>query len=146
MAVTNKLFSNFPHLTLEDGLAGSILSQTIKCALMGTGYTFDQETHDYWDDVSAEEASGAGYTADGAALTTKTCTEATRVTKFDADDVEWTSSTVTAKGAIVYYASGTENTSLLICYVDFDGSKSTDNGTFKISWDASGIFTITVAA
>ena len=145
MAVTHKLYSNFPHLTLEDALAGSILSQTIKVALVTSSYSFDQEAHDYFDDIT-NEVSGTGYTAGGAELTSKTCAEATRVTTFDAGDTSWTSSTITARGAVIYYASGTSSTSLLISFVDFGEDKSTDNGTFEIQWNGSGIFTITVAA
>lgn len=145
MAVTAKMYSNFPHLLLEDKLAGSILTQTIKVALVTSIYTFNQETHDYFDDIT-NEVSGSGYTAGGATLASKTCTEATRVTKFDAADVEWTSSTITARGAVIYYDSGTGSTSLLLIYIDFGEDKSSENGTFKIQFNASGIFTITVPA
>ena len=145
MTVTNKFYSNFPHLALEDALAGSILSQTIKVALVTSSYSFNQETHDYFDDIT-NEVSGTGYTAGGATLASKTCAEATRVTTFDAADTSWSSSTLTARGAVVYYASGTASTSLLICFIDFGADKSSDNGTFEIQWNASGIFTITVAA
>lgn len=144
MAVTHELYSNFPHLLLEDKLAGSILSQTIKVALVTSGYTYNQDTHDYFDDIT-NEVSGTGYTAGGATLATKTCTVSGQVTTFDAADTEWTSSTITARGAVIYYASGVATTSLLISFVNFGEDKSTDNGTFKISWNASGIFSITVS-
>lgn len=41
--------------------------------------------------------------------------------------------------------SGTAGTSLLISLVNFGADKSSDNGTFEIQWNGSGIFTITVA-
>lgn len=144
MAVTHKYYSNFPHLLLEDALAGSILAQTVKVALVTSTYTFDQEAHDYFDDIT-NEVVGTGYTAGGAELASKACTEATRVTTFDADDTSWAASTITARGAVIYYDSGVPATSLLMSFVDFDGDKSSDNGTFEIQWNASGIFTITVA-
>lgn len=146
MAVTNKLYSNFPHLLLEDKLAGSILTQTIKVALLDTNHTFTQDTDDYWDDISANEASGTGYTAGGATLASKTCTVSGRVTTVDAADTSWASSTVTAYYAVYYYASGTASTSLLIGCINFDGAKTTDNGTFQLTWNASGLFSLTVAA
>jgi hypothetical protein len=145
VSVTAKLYSNYPHLLQEDALAGSILTQTIKVALVTSSYTFNQETHDYFDDIT-NEVSGTGYTAGGATLASKTNTETTRVTTFDAADTTWTSSTITARGAVVYYASGTASTSLLIAFIDFGADKSSDNGTFQITWNASGIFTVTVAA
>lgn len=147
MAVTNKLFSNFPHLLLEDKLAGSILSQTIKVGLLTSGYTFTQDTQDYWDDISGDEHAASGnYSTGGATLTSPTCTVSGRVTTFDAADTSWASSTITASDAVVYYATGTGSTSLLICSIDFDGNKTTDNGTFALQYNASGIFSITVAA
>jgi len=144
MAVTNELYSNFPHLLLEDKLAGSILTQTIKVSLHTSSYTYNQDTDDYWDDAD-NEVSGTGYTHEGATLTSPTCTVSGRVTTFDAADTSWTSSSVTASQAVYYYASGTDSTSLLIGRIDFDGNKTTDNGTFQLQYNASGIFTITVA-
>jgi len=144
MAVTAKLYSNFPHLLLEDGLAGSILSQTIKVALCTSSYAPNQDSHDYFDDIT-NEVTGTGYTAGGATLGSKTCTVSGKVTTFDAADTSWTSSTITARYAVIYFASGTAGTSLLIGYIDFGADQSSSSGTFQITWNASGIFTITVA-
>lgn len=144
MAVTHELYSNFPHLLLEDKLGGSILSQTIKVSLHTSSYTYNQDTDDYWDDAD-NEVSGTGYTHEGATLTSPTCTVSGQVTTFDAADTSWTSSAVTASQAVVYYCSGTDSTGLLISRVDFDGNKTTDNGTFQLQWHASGLFTITCA-
>jgi len=145
MAVKNTLYSNFVHLLLEDKLGGSILDQTIKVALVTSSYTVNQETHDYFDDIT-NEVVGTGYSAGGATLGSKTNTMSTRVTTFDAANTSWTSSTVTARGAVVYYASGAAGTSLLICHIDFDVDKTTDNGTLELQYNASGIFTLTTAA
>ncbi len=145
MAVTGKLFSNFPHLLLEDGLVGSILAQDIKVSLHNATWTPSQANNDYWDDCT-NEISGAGYTAGGATLGTKTNTVATTITTFDAADTSWTTATITdARYAVIYYDSGTDGTSLLIGYIDFGGNVSCTAGTFTITWNASGIFTITVA-
>lgn len=120
-------------------------TDTIKVALVTSSYTPDQDAHDYWDDVSANEASGTGYTAGGATLASKTVgyTSGTNVTKFDAADVSWTSSTVTARYAVIYVATGSSATSALIAYVDFGTDQSSSAGTFSIVWDAAGIFTTT---
>ena len=145
MAVTAKLYANFLHLLLENKLGGDILSQTIKVALCTSSYTPNQATHDYLDDITNEVANGNGYTTGGATLGTKTCAVASLVTTFDAADTSWTASTITARYAIIYYASGTAATSLLIGYVDFGADQVSSNGTFQITWNASGIFTLTVA-
>lgn len=120
-------------------------TDTIKVALVTSSYTPNQDTHDYWDDVSANEITGTGYTTGGATLATKTVgyTGGTNVTKFDADDVSWTSSTLTARYAVVYLATGTGSTSPLIAYVDFATDQSSSSGTFTVTWSSSGIFTTT---
>jgi hypothetical protein len=121
-------------------------SDTIKVALVTSSYTPNQDSHDYFDDVSANEVSGTGYTAGGATLASKTIgyTSGTNVTKFDAADVSWTSSTITARYAVIYDTTpGTSATNPLIAYVDFGSDQSSSNGTFAIVWDAAGIFTTT---
>jgi hypothetical protein len=120
-------------------------TDTIKVALLSSSYTPNQDTDDYFNDVSTYEVSGTGYTAGGATLASKTVgyTSGTNVTKFDAADVSWTSSTITARYAVVYVATGTASTSALIGYVDFGSDQSSSSGTFSIVWDAAGIFTTT---
>lgn len=121
-------------------------SDTIKVALLSSSYTPNQDTDDYWNDVSSYEVSGTGYTAGGATLANKsvTYTSGTNVTKFDGDDVSWTSSTITARYAVIYDASPASDTAKpLIGYVDFGSNQSSSSGTFSIVWDAAGIFTTT---
>lgn len=120
-------------------------TDTIKVALVSSSYTPNQDSDDYWDDVSTYEISGTGYTAGGATLSTKSVgyTSGTNVTKFDADDVAWTSSTLTARYAVGYVATGTASTSALLFYVDFGSDQSSSSGTFTVTWSASGIFTTT---
>lgn len=123
-------------------------SDSIKVALVGSGYTPNQDTHDYWDDVVANEVTGTGYTAGGTALAGKTATyDATsNVIVLDANDVVWASSTITARYAVIYDDSGATNAQkALLGYVDFGSNQSSTNGNFTVTWDATGIIRITVA-
>lgn len=122
-------------------------TDTFKVALVTSAYTPNQDTHDYWDDVVANEATGTGYTAGGATLASKTMTydNATNKWTFDAADVSWASSTITARYAVVYKSTGSNATSPLVAYVDFGSDQSSSAGTFTLSWSASGIFTTTAA-
>lgn len=123
-------------------------TDTIKVALATSSYTPSQDADDYWNDVVANEVSGTGYTATGITLTTKTIgyTSGTNVIKLDADDVTWSSSTITARYAVIYDATpGTDATRPLLGYVDFGSNQSSSNGNFTITWDANGIFAITIA-
>ena len=123
-------------------------TDTIKVALLTNAYTPNQDSHDYLDDVVANEVSGTGYTSGGYTLANKTNTynASTNVIVLDADDVTWSSSTITARYAVVYDASPATNaTRPLIGYVDFGSDQSSSNGNFTITWDATGIVRITVA-
>lgn len=121
-------------------------SDTVKVALVSSGYTFNQDTHDYFDDVT-NEVSGTGYTAGGTVISP--CTVAydgpTNTLTLDGVDVSWPTSTITARGAVIYVSTGTASTSPLLVFIDFGSDQSTLGTTFAISWNASGIATVTVA-
>lgn len=144
MAVSAKLYG--PALAAL--AAGSISwgSDTIKVALVASGYTPNQDTHDFFNDVT-NEVSGAGYTAGGATLASKTSTynSGTNTQNLDAADVTWAASTITARYAVIYKSTGTASTSPLIAYIDFDGDVVSTAGNFTITWDAAGIVTLTTA-
>lgn len=120
----------------------------IKVALVSSAYVPNQDTHDYFDDVAANEVSGTGYTAGGASLASKTLTYdgANNVLVLDAADVTWANSTVTARYAVIYdNTPATAATKALIGYVDFVSDQSSTNGNFTLQWDATGILRITTA-
>jgi hypothetical protein len=123
-------------------------TDTIKVALVSSAYTPNQDTHDYLDDVIANEVTGTGYTAGGQALASKTITydSATNVTVLDAADTVWSASTITARYAVIYDDAGASNAQkVLIGYVDFVSDQSSTNGNFTITWDATGIVRVTTA-
>lgn len=116
----------------------------VKVALVTSAYTFNKDTHDYFDDITGE-VTGTGYTAGGAALVNPTATydAATDKVILDADDLTWSTATITARGAVVYYNTGVATTSPVLCFVDFTTDKTSTAGDFKIAWGAGGILTIT---
>lgn len=121
---------------------------TIKVALLSSSYTPNQGTHANFSDVSTYEVTGTGYTAGGATLANKTRTLDTtnKVVVLDADDVTWAASTITARYAVVYDASGgSAATNALIGYVDLVSDQASNNGNFVIQWDATGIVRLTIA-
>jgi hypothetical protein len=143
------LYAKFPENALGGNSGGDspidFLTDTIKCALVTSSYTPNQTTHEWWSDVSANDVSGTGYTAGGAALASKTISASSLVTTLDAADPSWSSSTITARYAVFYKDTGTGGTSPLIAYADFGGNISSTNGTFTVVLNASGLATITVA-
>jgi hypothetical protein len=143
--MASKLYGNFLLKALNKEV--DFDSDTIKVALLTSSYTPDQDAHDYFNDVSTYEVTGTGYTTGGITLSSKTATydSGTNVIVLDAADVTWSSSTITARYAVVYDSTGTSSTSALIGYVDFGSDQSSTNGNFTITWDSTGIVRITVA-
>lgn len=144
--MASKLYGQFLSQALNKEIDWD--TDTIKVALLTNSYSPDQDAHNYLDDVSTYEVTGTGYTAGGATLANKTNTYngATNVITLDADDVTWSTSTITARYAVIYDASpATSATKPLIGYVDFGSDQSSSNGNFTITWDATGIVRITVA-
>ena len=143
--MASKLYGQFLSQALNKEIDWD--TDTIKVALLTNSYTPDQDAHNYLDDVVANEVSGTGYTAGGLTLSNKSNSynSGTNVIVLDADDVTWSSSTITARYAVVYASTGTASTSPLIGYVDFGSDQSSTNGNFTITWDSTGIVRVTVA-
>lgn len=116
------------------------VGDTIKVALTTSSYSFDQDTHDMFDDVT-NEVSGTGYTAGGATLASKTLTYDSPTNKIvlDSADPQWTGATITAiRKAVVYKSTGVSSTSPLIAVHTFAADQAVSSGTFTIAVDADG--------
>lgn len=118
-------------------------TDTIKVALVTSSYTPDQDAHDFFDDVT-NEVNGTGYTAGGATLASVVVSADNTDNEgvFDAADVTWSTSTITARGAVIYKSTGTASTSPLIAYIDFGADKTSSAGNFTIQWNSEGILNL----
>lgn len=128
----------------------NFLSDNIKVALVKDTWVPNQDTNQYWADVTpaSNEVVGTGYTAGGAALASKTVSydSTTNKTKITAANAQWPASTLTARYAVIYDDSPATNaTKPVLGYVDFGANQSTSNTTFEIVWSTSGIFELTAA-
>ena len=142
------IYNNFREQLMEAGFNFIEGEDTIKIILVTSGYTPDQDAHDFYDDVTNELSTQYGYTSGGATLTTKTVTQDDTDDEgvFDADDVTWNASggSITARGAILYKDSGLASTSPLIAYIDFGVDKTAATGyPFTIEWGSEGIINLT---
>lgn len=112
--------------------------------LCTSSYTPNQTTHKYKSAVT-NEVSGAGYTAGGATLAGKTVVTTGLTFTFDANDIVWSSSTITARYAVFYIDTGTASTSSLLCYWDFESDQISSSGNFTLTISGSGVITVTAA-
>lgn len=142
MAVTAYFYGHFAEALLK-GNMGAFGTATYKMMLCTSSYTPNQDTHQDKADVT-NEVSGTGYNAGGAALTTVSVTQTANVVKVDCDNVSWTDSTITARYAVVYDdTEAADADKKLVGYIDFGEDKSSENGTFQVTINASGLFTFT---
>ena len=120
---------------------------TIKVVLVTSTYTPDIDTHTQYSHIT-NQVTGDGYTAGGATLADKTVSVDTVNNRgvFDATNTTWSTSTITARGAILYKyvddGGSPAATSPLICYFDFTTDKESSSGDFTIQWDSVGILTL----
>lgn len=109
-------------------------SDTFKCLLVSSSYTADK-AHDKRNDIT-NEVTGTGYTSGGNAAT---CTVAA-VDNVE-NDIEisfsvtgWTTSTITARGAVIYKSrGGASSADELVCFIDFGADISSSAGTFAVT-------------
>jgi hypothetical protein len=112
---------------------------TFYMALYPTASTINADTGAY---TATGETSGTNYVAGGKALTvtqipqfTAAVNGATVWMSFnDGTDVTWTSSTITAGGALIYNSTLVGKNS--VCVLNFGGDKSSSNGTFAVQFPA----------
>lgn len=127
--------------TLEGNIQFGSGGDSFKVALMSDTYTPDIDNDDFWSDISAHEAAGAGYVAGGQALANQVVTrdDAGDRAFFDADNPSWAGITITVRWAVIYKDTGVPATSPLVGYIDFGGNQSAVATTFLIQFNSSGI-------
>ena len=109
-------------------------SQSFKIALYTSSATLDAETTAY---STTNEASGTGYTAGGNTLTiaTNPTNDTSGTTAYlDFSDTTWTSSSITARGALIYKAGGTTPS---VAILDFGADKTSSSSTFTVTFPTS---------
>jgi len=94
--------------------------------------TINRDTTEYT--TGNEVASGGKYTTAGKALTvgSQTYTLKTSTACVDFANVTWETSTITARGALIYNDSATGDKS--VCALNFGGDKTSTSGTFTIQF------------
>ena len=105
---------------------------TFKVALYTSSDSLDASTTAY---TTSNEVSGTGYTAKGNTLTNVTPTTSGTTALTDFADTTWSSSTITARGAMIFNESASGDPSVLI--LNFGADKSSSSGDFTIAFPAA---------
>jgi len=104
---------------------------TFKLAMYDNNASFTAATTDY---TATNEVSGTGYSAGGGTLTNVTPTTSGTTALTDFSDLTFSSSTITARGALIYNttAGGGTGTTETVVVLDFGSDKSSSAGDFTI--------------
>lgn len=114
-------------------------SDTIKYDLVSDTHTPNFDTHDELADLT-NIVTGTNW-AGALPLSTPTFTIASGVAKFDGADVSVATTTLTGVEGVILWDDTLAGDPLIVA-VDFGTTYATTAGTFAITWNASGIFTI----
>ncbi len=140
MAFTGNYTCTSFKIALLDGEMdfSSDTSQAFKIALYTSSATLDATTTAY---SVTNEVSGTGYTAGGNTLTIGTNPKSdtgSTVAYLNFSSTTWTSSSITARGALIYKAGGTTPA---IAVLDFGADKTTSDETFEVAFPVAGATT-----
>ena len=107
-------------------------ANTFKLALYDNNASFNAATTAY---TASNEVSNSGtYTAGGGTLTNVTPTTSGTTALTDFADLEFTSATITARGALIYNDSVSGDPTVAV--LDFGADKTSTSGTFTIQFPA----------
>lgn len=149
--MANAVFNYFKQAVMQGSLnLQSAAAMKIMVALVNNSYPagINVDTHKYWGDIRGTyEVSGQiAYTNGGVILSGPNVQMDTTGDQgiLYGTAVLWASSTITARGAVLYCSSGAGYYSdPMVCFVDFSADQVSSNGTFQINWAATGILALT---
>ena len=131
MAITQTMTTSAKLALLKGDL--DFDSVSLKLALYTSAADLGAATTAY---TATGEASGTGYDATGKAVTKGTPTQSGTTAYVDLTDVEWASSSITARGALLYVDGG-----IAIAVLNFGSDKTSSNSTFTVTFPAASATT-----
>lgn len=130
MAITAAICNSYKQEILQ-GVHQS--GDTYKIALFTSSAGLDKNTSSY---SSSNEASGTGYSAGGQALSGFTVSISGDTAYIDwTTDPVWSSSTITARGALIYNSTRSNKA---VAVLDFGADKTSTSGNFTVQLPAPG--------
>ena len=109
---------------------------TFQIALYTNSASFTAATTAY---TTSNEVSGTGYTAKGNSLTRVDPTTSSTTAYTDFADSTWSSSSITARGALIFNDSASGDPT--VCVLDFGSDKASSSGDFTVVFPSAGAST-----
>lgn len=128
MAITAALCNSYKQEILQ-GVHEA--ADTYKIALFTSTATLSKATTAY---AATNEVTGTGYTAGGATLSGFAVTLSTDTAVLDFSDATWASSTITARGALIYNSTQTNKA---VAVLDFGADITSTAATFTVTFPAA---------
>jgi len=132
MAITQALCTSFKQELLEAEHDFTNAAHTFRAALYTSSANLGAATTAY---TATAEVTGTAYVAKGNALTNVTPTTSGTTALTDFADTTWSTSTITARGAMIFNDTHSGDASVLI--VDFGADKSSTAGDFTLQFPAA---------
>ena len=143
MSITQAICTSFKQELLQgihnltNGSGGGTTTSTgsgntFKLALYTSSASLDASTTAF---TTSNEVSGTGYSSGGGTLTNVTPTTSSTTALTDFADLTFSSSSITARGAMIYNSSTTaESANRAVLILDFGGDKTSTAGDFTIQF------------
>ena len=130
MAISQAMCSSFKKelMTATHNFTASS-GNTFNLALYTSSASLGAATAAY---TSSNEASGTGYTAKGAALTSVTPVLSGTTAVGDFADLTFSTVSITARGAMIFNDTASGDPS--VCILDFGGDKVASSGDFTVQF------------
>jgi len=140
MAITQAMATSFKkELLFGAHDFDTSTGDTFKLALYTSSATMSATTTAF--SATNEVAASGGYTSGGNTLNSVDPTTSSTTAFLDFDDSTWSSSTITARGALIY--NTTPNTTSIsltnpaVVVLDFGADKSSSSGDFTVQFPAA---------
>ena len=146
MAITTAMATSFKSELLQgihnfhNGSGGGTTTttgtgNTFKIALYTSSATMSASTTAY---ATTNEVSGTGYTAGGNTLTNVDPTTSGTTALTDFADTTWSSSSITARGELIYnYSTTAGSANRAVAILDFGADKTSTSGDFTVQFPAA---------
>jgi len=135
MAITSAICTSFKVEILK-GVHNftATTGNTFKIALYDSDATLGAGTTAFTTSEEITNTSGTAYTSGGASLTSVTPVADSTTAVCDFNNVDFTSASFTANGALIYNSSATN---AAVAAIAFGSDKTATNGTFTIQFPAA---------